>query len=113
MRSNPSFKPTRYGRQRRLIGLRDDPVADPLLPRLGIDARHIARGGVDVDARDLHLGLPPVGQVLAAHERGVQAPEREEVGFAQGGGGLCISGDENRLANKFPEARSCSVDALC
>ena len=56
--------------------------------RLGVDARHIARGRVDVDARDLHLRVPPIGQVLPAHERGVQTPERAAVLIGQGGGGV-------------------------
>ena len=56
-------------------------AASPVLPRLGVDARCIPR--------DLHFGLPPIGQVLPTHERGVQTPERAAVLIGQGGGGAC------------------------
>jgi hypothetical protein len=56
-------------------------AANTVLARLGGDARCIPR--------DLHFGLPPIGQVLPAHERGVQTPEPAAVLIGQGGGGAC------------------------
>jgi hypothetical protein len=75
----------------------DDPVVDAFLAWPGIDARHIARGGVDIDARDLHLGVPPVERggggvelVERAHPVGIEGvADRVAAPLAlDGGGGL-------------------------
>jgi hypothetical protein len=71
-------------------------AASPVLPSLGVDARCIPR--------DLHFGLPPIGQVLVAHERGVQTPERAAVLIGQGGGGV------ERIERGRP--RSCAARSL-
>jgi hypothetical protein len=78
----------------------DDAVADPVLPNLGLDPRHIVRGGVGSDARDFHLGVPPVRQVFAAHEGGVQTPERETQLSRHAGHARQEAGTQGVFANQ-------------